>query len=133
LKLETKIWIGTNIGTAVTFVGCVYLGDPWYWLAVPAGLVWGFIDLWLQEYFVRWPKARIEILRLLSEYGELSGKTLRDANPWTLGRTTYLYLDRLEEAGLVVRRADAVERVILYSVTSAGRAALWSDAQEATS
>lgn len=124
-------WIRASVAIAgaAAVAAIVRLELPLWWLAF-ACLTCYALYVALDEYFVTGPRARDAILRVLDEHGELSGRVIGEAEPWRVGRFVYVYLEQLENAKLVSSRVDALDRARLYGITSAGRAALWSNAQE---
>lgn len=119
------------LGSAVVWTLVWFDLSPW-WMPLLVGLACAAADGACVERFVRGPKVCQEILRVLAAYGELSGGVLIDSANNMHGRgPVYRYLRRLEDARLISSRSYAADaRRRLYAITAAGRAAMWSNAQE---
>jgi hypothetical protein len=133
--MNLLIWFGTLTGAAITTwlverAGCAA------WVTFACGFAWLITWHALDESFVRWPLRRAFILSMLDANRPLTGLELVKASGGLLRRgVVYVLLERLEVAGLIASRIDPEASPEnrgqrLYSITSAGRAALWSDAEE---
>lgn len=130
-----RIRIGLFLVGSVVVWALVWFDLSAWWMPLLVGLACAATDGACVERFVRGPKVTQGIMYLLSEYGELPGDHLRGAVRGTFGAgPTRRYFEMLETAKLIASRPYPTDppgaRRRLYAITAAGRAAMWSNAQE---
>lgn len=128
-----RIRISIFIAASAVISALVWCDLSSWWTTLLVGLACAWVDRALVERLVRGPKVREAVLYVLSDFGELPGNMISSAVIQVLGSgPVRRYLAELHRAGLVSSRGGGPEyedHRLFYSITAAGRAALWSRAQ----